>query len=87
MTDIFDSYNQVEDLTFISSVSTEDDLTNETEEEKEERLRKEEEERLRLLEEQEVEESATYVEDEPILSEEELQKFASYNKVLLLVDQ
>mgnify|MGYP003659832372 CR=1 FL=1 len=40
MTDIFDSYNQVEDLTFISSVSTEDDLTNETEEEKEERLRK-----------------------------------------------
>jgi hypothetical protein len=81
MTDIFDSYNQVEDLTFISSVSTEDDLTNETEEEKEERLRKEEEERLRLLEEQEVEESATYVEDEPILSEEELQKFASYNEV------
>ena len=80
MTDIFDSYNQGEDLIFISSSSTENDSTEETEEEKKERLRKEEEERLRLLEEQQEEEEATYVQDEPVLSEQELEKFAAYNQ-------
>lgn len=80
MTDIFDSYNQGEDLIFISSTSTDNDSTEETEEEKKERLRKEEEERLRLLEEQEEEEEATYVQDEPVLSEQELEKFAAYNQ-------